>query len=93
MILLIIAISILLSRETGALCAMKEVDIIPDDPKSAECMRQLEKVFFSKASNISVICSAINFFEITISCHREITFCGCFPMCSVYFMHVSLFLK
>ncbi|KAF2324421.1 hypothetical protein GH714_013874 [Hevea brasiliensis] len=29
--------------ETGALCAMKEVDIIPDDPKSAECIKQLEQ--------------------------------------------------
>ncbi|OAY50885.1 mitogen-activated protein kinase kinase kinase 5 [Manihot esculenta] len=31
------------NRETGALCAMKEVDIIPDDPKSAECIKQLEQ--------------------------------------------------
>lgn len=31
-------------RETGALCAIKEVDIIPDDPKSAECIKQLEQV-------------------------------------------------
>ncbi|CAA2978100.1 mitogen-activated kinase kinase kinase 5-like isoform X2 [Olea europaea subsp. europaea] len=31
------------NRETGALCAMKEVEILPDDPKSAECMRQLEQ--------------------------------------------------
>lgn len=31
-------------RETGALCAMKEVEIFPDDPKSAECMKQLEQV-------------------------------------------------
>ncbi|KAJ4701817.1 Pkinase domain-containing protein [Melia azedarach] len=30
-------------RETGATCAMKEVDIIPDDPKSAECIKQLEQ--------------------------------------------------
>ncbi|KAF3446227.1 hypothetical protein FNV43_RR11406 [Rhamnella rubrinervis] len=29
--------------ETGALCAMKEVDLIPDDPKSAECIKQLEQ--------------------------------------------------
>ncbi|KAI4316747.1 hypothetical protein L6164_024695 [Bauhinia variegata] len=29
--------------ETGASCAMKEVDIIPDDPKSAECIKQLEQ--------------------------------------------------
>ncbi|KAG0467166.1 hypothetical protein HPP92_018746 [Vanilla planifolia] len=28
---------------TGALCAMKEVNIIPDDPKSAECLKQLEQ--------------------------------------------------
>ncbi|KAG9440721.1 hypothetical protein H6P81_020886 [Aristolochia fimbriata] len=31
------------NRETGALCAMKEVNLIPDDPKSAECMQQLEQ--------------------------------------------------
>lgn len=32
------------NRETGASCAIKEVDIIPDDPKSAECIKQLEQV-------------------------------------------------
>ncbi|KAG6491916.1 hypothetical protein ZIOFF_046857 [Zingiber officinale] len=32
------------NRLTGALCAMKEVNIIPDDPKSAECLKQLEQV-------------------------------------------------
>ncbi|OMO74876.1 hypothetical protein COLO4_26442 [Corchorus olitorius] len=31
------------NKETGALCAMKEVDIIPDDPKSLECIKQLEQ--------------------------------------------------
>ncbi|XP_044511918.1 mitogen-activated protein kinase kinase kinase 5-like isoform X2 [Mangifera indica] len=31
------------NRDTGALCAMKEVSIIPDDPKSAECIKQLEQ--------------------------------------------------
>ncbi|CAN1221249.1 Mitogen-activated protein kinase kinase kinase 5 [Linum grandiflorum] len=31
------------NRETGALCAMKEVDIFPDDPKSQECIKQLEQ--------------------------------------------------
>ncbi|KAF5738202.1 Mitogen-activated protein kinase kinase kinase 5 isoform 2 [Tripterygium wilfordii] len=31
------------NRETGALCAMKEVELFPDDPKSAECIRQLEQ--------------------------------------------------
>ncbi|KAL5754852.1 hypothetical protein ACOSP7_023072 [Xanthoceras sorbifolium] len=31
------------NRETGALCATKEVEIFPDDPKSAECMKQLEQ--------------------------------------------------
>ncbi|KAL9689381.1 hypothetical protein QQ045_009766 [Rhodiola kirilowii] len=29
--------------QTGALCAMKEVELIPDDQKSTECMRQLEQ--------------------------------------------------
>ncbi|CAI0429753.1 unnamed protein product, partial [Linum tenue] len=27
----------------GALCAMKEVDMFPDDPKSQECIKQLEQ--------------------------------------------------
>ncbi|CAK7347605.1 unnamed protein product [Dovyalis caffra] len=31
------------NRVTGALCAMKEVNIVPDDPKSAECIKQLEQ--------------------------------------------------
>ncbi|PIN19123.1 MEKK [Handroanthus impetiginosus] len=31
------------NRETGALCAMKEVEILPDDSKSSESMRQLEQ--------------------------------------------------
>ncbi|KAJ0441636.1 putative mitogen-activated protein kinase kinase kinase STE-STE11 family [Helianthus annuus] len=31
------------NRETGSLCAMKEVGVIPDDPKSSECIQQLEQ--------------------------------------------------
>ncbi|XP_016441218.1 mitogen-activated protein kinase kinase kinase 5 isoform X2 [Nicotiana tabacum] len=31
------------NRETGALCAMKEVELLPDDPKSAESIRQLQQ--------------------------------------------------
>ncbi|XP_050364904.1 mitogen-activated protein kinase kinase kinase 5-like [Argentina anserina] len=31
------------NRETGALCAMKEVDFFPDDPKCAESIKQLEQ--------------------------------------------------
>ncbi|KAK4771003.1 hypothetical protein SAY87_031535 [Trapa incisa] len=31
------------NRETGALCAMKEVDLVPEDPKCAECIKQLEQ--------------------------------------------------
>ncbi|KAH6761762.1 mitogen-activated protein kinase kinase kinase 5 [Perilla frutescens var. hirtella] len=31
------------NRETGALCAMKEVEILREDLKSQECMRQLEQ--------------------------------------------------
>ncbi|KAL4354869.1 hypothetical protein GQ457_06G035680 [Hibiscus cannabinus] len=31
------------NRETGALCAMKEVEIFPDDPNSAESIKQLEQ--------------------------------------------------
>ncbi|KAL0670361.1 hypothetical protein Bca4012_033065 [Brassica carinata] len=29
--------------ENGALCAMKEVELFPDDPKSAECIKQLNQ--------------------------------------------------
>ncbi|XP_040872171.1 mitogen-activated protein kinase kinase kinase 5 isoform X2 [Glycine max] len=29
--------------ETGASCALKEVDLFPDDPKSADCIKQLEQ--------------------------------------------------
>ncbi|KAK3025229.1 hypothetical protein RJ639_044577, partial [Escallonia herrerae] len=32
-----------INRNTGASCAMKEVDIIPDDSKSTECIKQLEQ--------------------------------------------------
>lgn len=31
------------NRETGALCAMKEVEILPDDAKSVECIKQLQQ--------------------------------------------------
>lgn len=31
-------------RENGALCAMKEVELFHDDPKSAESIKQLEQV-------------------------------------------------
>ncbi|KAG6595050.1 Mitogen-activated protein kinase kinase kinase 5, partial [Cucurbita argyrosperma subsp. sororia] len=31
------------NRENGSLCAMKEVELFPDDPKSAECIKQLEQ--------------------------------------------------
>lgn len=44
----------MVSRETGALCAMKEVDLIPDDPKSAECMKQLEQVSSHVLSRILI---------------------------------------
>ncbi|CAA0821933.1 mitogen-activated protein kinase kinase kinase 5 [Striga hermonthica] len=30
-------------RETGAMCAVKEVQMVPDDPKCAECVKQLEQ--------------------------------------------------
>ncbi|TQE11146.1 hypothetical protein C1H46_003152 [Malus baccata] len=42
------------NRETGALCAMKEVDLIPDDPKAAECIRQLEQVLFWSPLLVSI---------------------------------------
>ncbi|KAK1372226.1 Mitogen-activated protein kinase kinase kinase YODA [Heracleum sosnowskyi] len=31
------------NSETGALCAMKEVELLVDDPTSAECIKQLEQ--------------------------------------------------
>jgi hypothetical protein len=31
-------------RHTGALCAMKEVNIIPEDAKSIESLKQLQQV-------------------------------------------------
>ncbi|KAL3655222.1 hypothetical protein CASFOL_001008 [Castilleja foliolosa] len=31
------------SNETGATCAVKEVEMIPDDPKCEECVKQLEQ--------------------------------------------------
>ncbi|XP_065630905.1 RPW8-like protein 1 [Quercus suber] len=31
------------NRETGALCAMKEIELFPDEPKSAECIKQLQQ--------------------------------------------------
>ncbi|XP_030965341.1 uncharacterized protein LOC115986451 [Quercus lobata] len=30
-------------KETGALCAMKEIELFPDDPKSAVCIKQLQQ--------------------------------------------------
>uniref|UniRef100_A0A0D3C1L9 Protein kinase domain-containing protein n=3 Tax=Brassica TaxID=3705 RepID=A0A0D3C1L9_BRAOL len=33
----------LICSENGALCAMKEVELFPDDPKSAECIKQLNQ--------------------------------------------------
>ena len=44
-------------RHTGALCAMKEVNIIPDDAKSLESLKQLEQVwpyFFAVYSALMV---------------------------------------
>ncbi|KAB2619653.1 mitogen-activated protein kinase kinase kinase YODA-like [Pyrus ussuriensis x Pyrus communis] len=43
------------NRETGALCAMKEVDLIPDDPKSAECVKQLEQVYLDQPNILQEI--------------------------------------
>ena len=37
-------------RETGALCAMKEIELFPDDPKSAECIKQLQQVILQNLS-------------------------------------------
>lgn len=33
---------------------MKEVDLIPDDPKSAECIKQLEQVLSHVLSRILI---------------------------------------
>lgn len=38
-------------RKTGALCAMKEVELLPDDPKSAECIKQLQQVIIQYLSH------------------------------------------
>jgi hypothetical protein len=46
-------------RHTGALCAMKEVNIIPDDAKSAESLKQLEQVIYSSLVQ-SIFSSLIN---------------------------------
>jgi hypothetical protein len=44
-------------RNTGALCAMKEVNIIPDDAKSVESLKQLEQVVtFDLPSEKSTCC-------------------------------------
>lgn len=45
--------------ETGGLCAMKEVDVIPDDPKSSECIRQLEQVILLTLKYSNVVCNVI----------------------------------
>ncbi|KAL2348416.1 hypothetical protein Fmac_002416 [Flemingia macrophylla] len=37
------AVYVATNRKTGALCAMKEAEIFSDDPKSAECIKQLEQ--------------------------------------------------
>ncbi|WOG99009.1 hypothetical protein DCAR_0418355 [Daucus carota subsp. sativus] len=37
------SVYVAISRHDGAMCAMKEVDIIPSDSKSAECIKQLEQ--------------------------------------------------
>ncbi|CAA6657785.1 unnamed protein product [Spirodela intermedia] len=34
---------VFINRHTGASCAMKEVNLVPDDPKSAESIKQLEQ--------------------------------------------------
>ena len=60
-------------RETGALCAMKEVEILPDDLKSAECIKQLEQVgsfFYSFSTPAGMTCvfrpSVLLFQEIVV---------------------------
>ncbi|KAK6940368.1 Protein kinase domain [Dillenia turbinata] len=42
-------------RETGALCAMKEVELSPDDSKSAECIKQPEQLFFFLRSSVRLV--------------------------------------
>lgn len=37
------SVYVAVNRETGASCAMKEVELLPDDPKAAECIKQLEQ--------------------------------------------------
>ncbi|XP_074570784.1 uncharacterized protein LOC141827436 [Curcuma longa] len=42
---------------SGALCAMKEVNIIPDDSRSAECLKQLEQEikFLSQFKHLNIV--------------------------------------
>ncbi|PQM39604.1 hypothetical protein Pyn_26264 [Prunus yedoensis var. nudiflora] len=44
------------TRETGSSCAMKEVELDPNDPKSAECKKQLEDI---KGANLCVDASGV----------------------------------
>ncbi|KAL8130892.1 mitogen-activated protein kinase kinase kinase 5-like isoform X2 [Apium graveolens] len=37
------SVYVAINRNDGAMCAMKEVDVIPSDSKSAECIKQLEQ--------------------------------------------------
>nr|GEX27170.1 mitogen-activated protein kinase kinase kinase 5-like isoform X2 [Tanacetum cinerariifolium] len=57
------------NRETGSLCAMKEVDVIPDDPKSFECIRQLEQEisYTPKESPAHPKYGRLQFYRVTIA--------------------------
>lgn len=64
------------NRETGALCAMKEVELVPDDPKSAECIKQLQQVFSSVYCNFLALLSLLSLSLLTFCIMCEVdTFC------------------
>lgn len=65
-------ISFSANRETGALCAMKEVDLVPDDPKSAESIKQLEQV-----NLFYYVCSCLVLFYWRIVNDVEVSCCLC----------------
>lgn len=47
---------------------MKEVDIIPDDPKSSECIRQLEQVILLNLLSVYNFVCSLSYFPLTRRC-------------------------
>ena len=98
---------LLLDRETGALCAMKEVELFPDDPKSAECIKQLEQVgcpllaFYHyligscvRCTNCVECCVSCFFFVITVHIiFVNRTLCVCVCVCGFWRVPEAMPLK